>query len=101
MYFTVVNARHIEGYKLEIAFENGKKGVADLQRYAEKGGVFDRFSDLEYFKRFHVNKEAGTLCWPDNVDIAPETLYHEATDEPLPSWMTAEGEQEDVRKLVR
>jgi hypothetical protein len=90
MYYDVVEARYIEGYKLDITFENGKKGIVDLQGYIQKGGVFSRFSDIEYFKRFYINKELGVLCWPDNVDIAPETLYSKATGEPLPEWMTPE-----------
>lgn len=96
MYFNIVTANYIEGYKLEIIFENGRKGIADLQGYAKKGGVFSRFSNLEYFKQFYINKELGALCWPDNLDIAPETLYHTATHEPLPSWMTADEEQGKV-----
>ena len=90
MYYDVTEAKHIEGYKLELIFENGKKGIINLQRYVNKGGVFSRFSESEYFKQFYVNKEIGTLCWPDGVDIAPETLYHEATGEPLPAWMKSE-----------
>jgi len=92
MYYEIKEARHIEGYKLEITFENGKNGIIDLQEYINKGGVFSRFSNFEYFKRFYINKELGVLCWPDDLDIAPETLYHEATGEPLPEWMrTDEG----------
>jgi len=90
MYYDVIEARHIEGYKLELIFENDKRGAVDLQTYTKKGGVFSRFSEIEYFKQFYVNREIGTLCWPDGVDIAPETLYHEATGEPLPSWVTPE-----------
>jgi len=90
MYYDVSEARHIEGYKLELVFENGKKGIIDLKEYLHKGGIFSRFSDIEYFKQFYVNKEIGTLCWPDGLDIAPETLYHEATGEPLPAWMRPE-----------
>ena len=90
MYYDVLEARHIEGYKLELAFENGKKGIIDLKEYKNKGGVFSRFSDIEYFKQFYVNKEIGTLCWPDGLDIAPETLYYKATGEPLPAWMRPE-----------
>jgi len=90
MSYDLIKAKYIEGYKLELAFENGKKGVVDLQGYVNKGGVFSRFSDIEYFKQFYVNKEIGVLCWPDDVDIAPETLYHEATGEPLPAWMQEE-----------
>ncbi|MBM4066252.1 MAG: DUF2442 domain-containing protein [Planctomycetes bacterium] len=90
MYYEVIEAKYIDGYKLELVFENGKKGTVDLHSYARKGGVFSRFSDIEYFKRFYINKELGVLCWPDDVDIAPETLYSEATGEPLPEWMTPE-----------
>ncbi len=90
MYYDIVEAKHIEGYKLELVFEDGKKGIVDLSTYVYKGGVFSRFADIEYFKQFYVNKEIGTLCWPDGLDIAPETLYHEATGEPLPVWTKKE-----------
>lgn len=90
MYYDITEARHIEGYKIEVIFEDGKKGIINLQSYIDKGGVFSRFSESEYFKQFYVNREIGTLCWPDGVDIAPETLYHEATGESLPAWMRPE-----------
>lgn len=92
MHYDIKEARHIEAYKIEVTFEDGKKGIADLKAYIEKGGVFSRFSDLEYFKDFHINKELGALCWPDGADIAPEVLYHEATKQPLPVWMSSDSE---------
>ncbi|MCC6502222.1 MAG: DUF2442 domain-containing protein [Deltaproteobacteria bacterium] len=90
MRYDIKEARHINGYKIEVSFEDGKKGTVDLAGYIKKGGLFSRFSDFEYFKNFHVNKELGTLCWTDGLDIAPEVLYHEATKQPLPSWMSSE-----------
>ena len=90
MYYEVSEARHIEGYKLELVFENGRTGTIDFKGYVHNSGIFSRFSDVEYFKQFYVNKEVGTLCWPDGLDIAPETLFHEATGEPLPAWMKPE-----------
>ena len=89
--YDVVEARYVDGYKIEVTFENGRKGVVDLKDYAGKGGVFSRFADMDFFKKFRVNRELGTLCWPDGVDISPEILYHRATGEPLPDWMR-EGE---------
>jgi len=86
----LVEAKYIDGYTLELLFENGRKSMYDFSPYLKKGGVFGKLSDSAYFKRFHVNRELGVLCWPDGLDIAPETLYHEATGEPLPAWMTAE-----------
>jgi len=102
MYSDVTEVRYLEGYKLEIVFENGKRGIVDFQGYIKKGGVFNRFSDMEYFKQVQINKELGVLCWPDGVDVAPETLYSEATGEPLPSWMRTEAnEQLENNKLEK
>jgi len=96
MYKDVIEVRYLNGYRLELVFENGKKGVVDFQSYIKKGGVFNRFSDMEYFKKVQINKELGVLCWPDGVDVAPETLYSEATGEPLPAWMITETNQQVV-----
>ena len=59
-------------------------------RVAGVKGVFKRFRDLTFFREFRVNEELGTLTWGDEIDIAPETLYAEATGAPLPDWMTKE-----------
>ena len=79
--------KYIDGYKLEVSFETGEKGIVDLSDYPEMGGVFSRFADMNYFKQVFINKELGVLCWPDNVDIAPETIYSLATGKHLPAWM--------------
>lgn len=75
MNYDVVKVKYAEGYMLDLVFEDGLRGRVDLSAYAGKGGVFRKFSDLEFFKSVQVNPELGTLCWPDGVDIAPETLY--------------------------
>jgi hypothetical protein len=83
----VVSAEYVEGYKISVAFADGKRGVVDLSPYAKRGGVFERFKDINYFKQFTINPDFGVLCWQGGPDIAPETLYSLATGEPLPSWM--------------
>ncbi len=88
MIHDVVSARYLAGYKIEVQFDNGRGGVVDFSRYVERGGVFERFRDIEFFRKFKVNEELGVLAWGNEVDIAPETLYAEATGEPLPKWMT-------------
>lgn len=85
----LISARLIEGYILELTFENGKSGNVDFSEYLTKGGVFSRFKDKSYFNNFSIHPELKVLTWPGEVDIAPETLYHKATGEPLPEWMTA------------
>ena len=73
--YDVVAFKYLGGYILEIAFENGERGEIDLKDYAQKGGIFEPFLDIEYFKRGALNKDLGTICWPNGADIAPETLY--------------------------
>jgi hypothetical protein len=83
----VISAKYKGGYKIEVTFEDGAIGIVDFSKYLDKGGVFEKFEDMEFFKDFRINEELGVLTWRDEVDIAPETLYAEATSSPLPDWM--------------
>ena len=83
----VISANYSGGYKIEVTFEDGATGIIDFSKYLDKGGVFEKFEDMEFFKNFKINEELGVLTWGDEVDIAPETLYAEATSSPLPKWM--------------
>jgi len=83
----VISAEYQGGYRIKVTFEDGKTGVVDFSKYRDRGGIFARFGDLAFFRRFRVNEELGVLSWNDGLDIAPETLYSEATGAPLPSWM--------------
>ncbi len=95
MIHDVVSAEYRDGYRIEVVFDDGRGGVVDFSEYAERGGVFERFRDIEFFRNFRVNEELGILTWGDDVDIAPETLYAEATGEPLPEWMIVEEPSAD------
>ena len=91
MIHDVVEATYQSGYRIELVFDDGKKGVVDFRKFIRQGGVFERLADVEVFKRFSLNRELGTLTWDDAVDVAPETLYAEATGSGLPQWMETEG----------
>jgi hypothetical protein len=91
MIHDVVSAIYRGGHKIEVTFDNGKKGVIDFVKYLRRGGVFERFKDKDFFQRFTINQELGILTWQDEVDIAPETLYAEATGSPLPDWARKKG----------
>jgi hypothetical protein len=88
MYYDVTAAKYLGDYRLEITFENGKSGMVDFRKYIERGGVFAALEDPDYFRQFEINRELGVITWGNMADIAPETLYHEATGESLPHWMT-------------
>ena len=91
MLHDVVSAVYQGGYRIELEFDDGQRGIVDFTRYLERHGVFERFRDLEFFRSFSINEELGVLTWGDEIDIAPETLYAEATGTALPAWMTPDG----------
>jgi hypothetical protein len=99
MIHDLVAAAYKGGYRIEIQFDDGKRGVVDFSKYAEKDGVFERFKDLGYFRAFRVHEELGTLTWGDEIDIAPETLYAEVTGGILPEWMEPEESDAANRRL--
>ncbi|NNJ84273.1 MAG: DUF2442 domain-containing protein [Gammaproteobacteria bacterium] len=83
----VVSANYEGGYRIAITFDDGKRGVVDFSEYLPKGGVFDHFKDMDFFKDFRVNDELGTLAWQEDIDVAPEKLYAKAIGGLLPGWM--------------
>lgn len=86
----VVSTNYRGAYLIDIEFDDGRQGTVDFSKYLEREGVFERFRDIEFFRNFRINKELGVLTWGDEIDIAPETLYAEATGSPLPAWMNPE-----------
>ena len=95
----VISASYKGGYKIEVTFEDGATGIVDFEEYLEKGGVFNKFKDIEFFKKFSINEELGVLAWADEIDIAPETLYAKATQSPLPDWVDLDQNSLASREL--
>ena len=87
MYHDVTEMLILDDYKLQLTFDDGKSGVLDCKPFIEKGGVFSKLRDPEFFKSVQINSELGVLTWDDEIDIAPETVYSIATGSPLPEWM--------------
>lgn len=83
----VISGKYITDYKIELCFDNGTKGIVNFTKYLKSGGVFERFKDIEFFNNFDINKELGAITWQDEIDVAPETLYSEATGASLPPWV--------------
>lgn len=68
----VIRARHIQGFVVSTRFDDGTEKRIDISQWF-KGPVFETLKDQNVFKKFFI--EAGTLAWPNGVDIAPEALY--------------------------
>jgi hypothetical protein len=74
MFLHITDAKHLEGYKVEVAFNNGKRGIADLSE-ALHGSVFEPLKNQAMFSSFIVDKELETLVWPNGADLAPEYIF--------------------------
>ncbi len=59
-------------YMLLLEFENGERRVFDMRPYMDKK-PFVQIKNAALFAQARV--EYGTVVWPSNIDIAPETLY--------------------------
>ena len=68
----VVKVEAKSDYRLILEFENGEKRVFDMRPYMDK----KPFADLKGSRLFTMaSVDYGTVVWPGNIDIAPETLY--------------------------
>ena len=64
--------RASSGYRLSLTFTNGEKGTYDC-RHLLDFGVFRELRDEAYFRQ--ARAEGGTVVWPHEQDICPDTLY--------------------------
>jgi hypothetical protein len=64
-----------DGHKLELVFTDGETGVFDCSPLLDFG-VFKELNDVHYFNQVRV--EWGTVTWPHEQDICPDTLYQDS-----------------------
>lgn len=80
MNYDIAEVKYKRRYILEVVFVDGTKGEVNLEEYSKKGGVFSAFSNIEFFKKVFVHPELKVLTWPNEIDIAPETIYSMVTN---------------------
>lgn len=68
----VVSVLPGEDYRLRLTFNNGEIRCFDMRPYL-KLPVYRRLKNPGFFALAHT--DYGTVVWPDEIDIAPETLY--------------------------
>jgi uncharacterized protein DUF2442 len=69
-------------HRLRLTFEDGTVGEVDFGG-REWRGVLEPLGAPAYFARVRVDVDAGTIAWPDGIDLAPEPLYEEARRNPV------------------
>ena len=71
---SVVSAEYVSGYRIRITFDNGVQKIVDFSSHLN-GPIFVPLKNIQYFKRFKVNKDIDTIAWPNSADFCPELLY--------------------------
>jgi len=60
------------GHKLLLTFETGEQRIFSMSTLLTQP-PFNRLQDPHLFELARI--DYGTVVWPGNIDIAPETLY--------------------------
>lgn len=85
MFPRITQVRHIRDFRLALTFVDGTQVEMDFSNKLKgRGGVFAPLHDVEFFRQVRIDTVAGTLAWPNDVDLDPDVLYCEATGTPLP-----------------
>ncbi|MBR2744774.1 MAG: DUF2442 domain-containing protein [Clostridia bacterium] len=68
-----IDVKALSDYKIEVTFEDGKKGIFDVKPYLE----FIQFKDLKNIDLFNTVKISGlSISWDNGADICPDELYN-------------------------
>jgi hypothetical protein len=74
----LLEAKPQADYIVHVRFADGLAADVDLSYLLKYGGVFEPLRDVRYFRRLRADLDAGTIVWPNESDVAPETLYAQA-----------------------
>ncbi|HEV3093439.1 MAG TPA: DUF2442 domain-containing protein [Solirubrobacteraceae bacterium] len=78
----ITDVEVVGDHELRLTFEDGTVGdVAFDDR--EWRGVFEPLRDPREFAKVLVDREIGTVVWPNGLDMAPEPLYQDALQHQL------------------
>jgi hypothetical protein len=58
---------------LLLTYSNSELRIVDIKPSMK--GILTKLSDHDYFKQVFVDQEAGTIAWPNDIHIDPDTLY--------------------------
>jgi hypothetical protein len=73
----ITKAGPLTGYRLNVEFDDGVRGVVDLSDYAGVG-VFAAWLEPGFFEQVTITSD-GALAWPGDLDLCPDALYMRVT----------------------
>ncbi|MGH7882821.1 MAG: DUF2442 domain-containing protein [Candidatus Dormibacteraceae bacterium] len=70
----VMSVQPLDDYRLRIDFSDGLSRVVDLEDRLW-GPMFEPLKDPSYFRQVRVDEDAGTIAWPNGLDLDPDVLH--------------------------
>lgn len=74
MYWDAKVVKPLSDFRIYVELADGKRGVFDMKPYLDRG-VFRELNNVGYFNQVDILFRVVT--WPNEQDIAPETLSAE------------------------
>ena len=74
----VIEVHPEKDHRLALTFSNGESGIYDCAPLLDFG-VFQELRDENYFRQARAFN--GTVVWPNEQDICPDTLYLDSVRE--------------------
>lgn len=62
MFLHITAARYIDNYKVEVQFNNGRKGITDLAGVI-KGPIFETLTNKNYFSLLKIDPDLETTTY--------------------------------------
>ncbi len=82
MFLHITQATPVGNFRVDVTFNDGKRGIADLSEVVQHG-IFTQLSNPVEFAKLYVDKELETVAWPNGADLAPEFVYFQAFKDDL------------------
>jgi len=71
----IVAVKLLHDFVVRLRFGDGSEKVVDLRPYLE-GPIFEpMLEDPARFRMVDVDRQLGTIVWPNGADICPDVLF--------------------------
>ncbi|MFN0035790.1 MAG: DUF2442 domain-containing protein [Saprospiraceae bacterium] len=74
MFPQLLAVKAVAPYKLQLRYDDGTEGLANLSHLAGRG-VFKIWDEDDTFFQVSIDPETNALVWSDIADIDPDSLY--------------------------
>ena len=82
----IVDVEPLHDYTLRLDFSDGTSREIDLEPELW-GPMFEPLRDVTEFRKVAVDRELGTIVWPNGADLDPDVLHgdHVPVEPPAPA----------------